>query len=161
MRSFDKAGPHFTLSRTFAPVRLLRVRALGAELAFDAASVHAVLAVAESHAPVRFGAGLVMAYEGRIVPLVDYRASGSRGTTLAGAALVVAHVHRCRIALAVDSVGERVSVAYAAIRMPGAALAESCPYLAGRIRHEGSDICLVDLERLLGPAIRTHLSACR
>ena len=143
------------------PIRFLRVQALGAELAFDAASLCDVLDLADTHAPVRFGKGLVMFYEGRIIPLVDYRSPSSRGTVLTGVQLVIANVQHCRFALAVDCIKEHVSVDYAEICMPEGALADRCPsYLAGCIRRDGGEVYLVDLERLLGPAIRTYLNGC-
>ena len=158
MRSSDNSNPKLMYSEMSAPIRFLRVQALGAELAFDAASLCNVLELAYSHAPVRFGRGLVMFYEGRIIPLVDYRSPSSRGTALTRAQLVIAHVQRCRFALAVDCVKEHVSVDYAEICIPEGALADRCPpYLAGCILRDGGEVYLVDLERLLGPAIRTYL----
>ncbi|KFI09092.1 hypothetical protein JN27_00130 [Massilia sp. BSC265] len=159
MRSFDNADPNLTYSAMFAPMRFLRVQALGAELAFDAASLCDLLDLADTHAPVRFGRGLVMFYESRIIPLVDYRSPPSRGTALTGAQLVIAQVQRRRFALVVDCIKEQVSVDYAEICVPERALADWCPaYLVGCIWREGSEVYLIDLERLLGPAIRTYLN---
>lgn len=161
MRSSDSINPSLGFSKMFTPIRFLRVQALGAELAFDAASLCDVLDLADTHAPVRFGRGLVMFHEGWIIPLVDYRSPSSRGTALTGARLVIANVQRCRFALAVDRIKEHVSVDYAEICMPEDALADRCPpYLAGCIWREGGEVYLVDLERLLGPAIRTYLDRC-
>lgn len=161
MRSFDNANPKPMYSEMFAPIRFLRVQALGAELAFDAAGLCDVLELADNHAPVRFGRGLVMFYEGRIIPLVDYRSPSIRGTALTGAQLVIANVQRCRFALAVDCIKEQVSVDYAEIDIPEGALADRCPpYLAGCIWRDGGKVYLVDLERFLGPAIRTYLDGC-
>lgn len=153
------ADPKFPLHTLSMPMRFLRVRALGAELAFDAASLCDVLELADAQAPLRFGHGLVMSYEGRIIPLVDYRSPSSRGTALRGATLVIAHVQHARFALAVDCIREELSVDYAEIRLPEHGLADRCPYLAGRILRGEGEVYLVDLERLLGPAIRTHLKA--
>ncbi|MEW6759839.1 MAG: chemotaxis protein CheW [Pseudomonadota bacterium] len=158
MHSFDNANPKFTISTMFARTRFLRVRALGEELAFDAASVCNVIDLADVHIPVRFGHGLAMFYEGRIIPLVDYRAPSCRGTAMTGVPLVVANVQRSLFALAVDCIREQVSVEYAEICQPERVLVDRCPYLAGSIRRGASEVYLVDLERLLGPAIRTHLS---
>ena len=142
----------------FAPIRFLRVSALGAELAFEAVALYAVLDLTEEHAPVRYGPGLVMCHEGLIIPLVDYRSPASKGSNMVGAQMVVAIVQQCRFALLIDSVKEQVNVDYAEIRMPDQALTESFPYLAGCIWRDEGEIYLIDLERLLGPAIRGHLS---
>lgn len=161
MRSFDNANPSLTSSEMFGPTRFLRVQALGTELAFDAASLCDVLDLADTHAPVRFGRGLVMFYEGRIILLVDYRSPSGRVTALTGAQLVIAHVQRCRFALVVDCIKEQVSVDYAEISIPDGALADLCPpYLAGCIWRDGGKVYLVDLECLLGPAIRTYVNGC-
>lgn len=157
MRSLHDAKLKLTFSRMFAPIRLLRVQALGTELAFDAASLCDVLALAPGHAPVRFGRGLAMSYEGRIVPLVDFRSPAGKEGAMMGSCVVVANVQHSRFAMLVDCMGEYVHVDYAAIRPPEPALAERCPYLEGCISCAGTEVYLVDLERLLGPAIRTHL----
>ncbi|MGI4846448.1 MAG: chemotaxis protein CheW [Janthinobacterium lividum] len=157
MHSFDDTDPYMRFSDMFAQTRLLRVEALGTELAFDAASLCALLDLAPIHAPVRLGKGLVMSYEGQVIPLVDFRSSSGKEKAMTGSRLVVANVQHCRFALLVDRVRAPVNIDYAAIRIPVQALAERCPYLVGSVWCEGGEVHLIDLERLLGPAIRTHL----
>jgi len=157
MHSFDDTDPYMRFSDMFAQIRLQRVEALGTELAFDAVSLCELLDLAPIHAPVRLGKGLVMSYEGQIIPLVDFRSSSGKEKPMMGSRLVVANVQHCRFALLVDRIREPVNVDYAAIRIPDQALVERCPYLVGSVGCDGDEVHLIDLERLLGPAIRTHL----
>lgn len=160
MSAANNSDSYHTAATTFSPVRVLRVDALGAELAFDAAALYDVLDLAEAHAPVRYGRGLVMCHEGGIIPLVDYRALANRGRSLVGAKAVVAKVQCRRFALLVDRVKEQVKVDYAELRVPDRALSKHAPYLSGCIWRDEREVYLIDLERLLGPAIRTYLGAC-
>jgi chemotaxis signal transduction protein len=140
-----------------APITLLQVRALGAWLAFERTTVAGVFEMTEGHAAFRHGAGLVMLYGDEVLPLADYRSHGRKGSALVGADVVIALVRQRKFALLVDRLAGRLKVDYAEIRIPDRALVDRCPYLTGKVSRAEGDIYLIDLERLLGPAIRTHL----
>lgn len=157
MHTFDDAGRCRTPGGSLVPIRLLQVHALDAQLAFETAPIRGMFTMTAAHAAVRHRAGLVMVHEAQIIPLVDYRSAVARGGGMAGAQVVVAAVQHRSFALMVDRVEGPLRVDHAEIRIPDTALTGRCPYLAGCLWRDGGEVYLVDLERLLGPAIRTYL----
>lgn len=144
-------------ARMKAEIVFLRFCALGAQLAVEAVKVCAVLELGTAHAPARYGAGLVMVHEGEVIPLVDFRSGSGHGGQLAGAPLLVVLVHGRRFGIAVDRVLGRIGIVFAEIRPPGDGAAGCAPYLTGSVWREGCELFLIDSDRLLGPAVRTHL----
>lgn len=150
-------GPRYGWPGPEAPITFLRFSALGADLAVEAAKVCAVLELGAAHAPTRHGAGLVMRHADGIIPLVDFRSGAEKGKRLPGAPLLVALVCGRRFGIAVDGIHGRIGIAYAEIRMPRDGLARQAPYLTGSVWRDGRELFLIDVDRLLGPAVRTHL----
>ena len=140
-----------------APLAFVRFSALDARLAVEAAKVAALLVLSAAHAPARYGAGLVMEHEGRVIPLVDLRSAARKSEPLPGAPLLVVLVHGHAFGIAVDSVQGRTSVALGEIRAPDEALGRDAPYLLGQVWREGHELYLIDSDGLLGPAVRTYL----
>lgn len=140
-----------------APIAFLCFSALGAQLALEAATVRTVLELRETHAPARFGDGLVMVHEGHVMPMVDFRRECGKDAPLLGGPLLVSLVYGRKFGIAVDRLHGRINVAYGEIRIPDDGLARQTPYLAGSVWREGIEVFLIDSDRLLGPAVRTHL----
>ena len=148
-------------SRVYTPVRCLRFAALGADLAAETVHISGVIGISAMHAVTRHEPGYVMLHEGSLIPLADYRRPESRQCPMAGAPALVAMVYRRKFALVVDRIEGGLDVECAEIAPPSDALACRFPYLTGRISRAGADIYLVDVERLLGPAIEKHLLKSR
>jgi len=144
-------------ARFLAPVRCLRLAALGAELAVETAHIADMVRISAIHAVTRHEAGYVMMHEGDLVPLADFRGAGAKGRAMAGAPALVARVYRRKFAIVVDRIDGPLDVACAEIAPPPEALACRFPCLTGRIARGEADVYLIDVERLLGPAIEKHL----
>jgi chemotaxis signal transduction protein len=99
----------------------------------------------------------VMVHEGEVIPLVDFRSAGAKTGQMLGAPLLIVLVHGRAFGIAVDRVQGRTDIALSEIRAPGEELARRAPCLAGLVWREGRELFLIDSDRLLGPAVRTHL----
>ncbi len=157
MKSTETRSGTAAVPGAWAPVLFLRVAALGAELAVQLAQVQSLVQLAVPHAVLRHASGLAMVHEGDVIPLVDYRCPESNGGPWTGEPALLATVLGRRFAIAVDRVGGSFTVESDEICAPDPALVAQCPYLTGCVLRGGREIYLIDIEVLLGPAVRGHL----
>lgn len=96
-----------------------------------------------------------MLYEGRVIPLVDYRNNeGQTVSSLCTPRTIVFQVAGRSVGVLVDAVIGVIEVERTELIPPPSLLLNDFDFLTGTVRDKGDELRVIHMERLLGPALQ-------
>lgn len=154
MQSSENTGQRRQYSlATLLP--FLKVQGLDQNLAFEKRKVREVLSIDDMHGAIDHGRGITMLYNSRPIPVVDCRKE-SRRKGLLNATAIIAEVVTCNVAIIVDNVNGTVEIPLATLSIDKWDDTHNCG-LSGVVFNELENLFLIDLDLMLGSAVKTFL----
>ncbi len=135
-------------------VPFTKVEGFGQCLAFERRKVLEILCITEMHRATDHGQGMTMIYNGRPTPMVDCRTSNRHG--FINSIAVIAEVLTCKIALLLDAVHGTIKVSVDMFSTQKWDETHSNGII-GFVFNERENTFVIDLDLVMGPAVKTFL----